>query len=160
MVERSGSNKNRRARWLCLCDCGSKKVLRGNSLISGNSKSCGCIQKETMHEIRWNHNLTQEEREANRHREMAFPGLHLWRKEVYKRDGWVCQACDDKTHNGIVAHHKDGWGICKERRLEVSNGVTLCKKCHKEFHDAYGWKNNTVSQWDKFIQSDKMRKVS
>jgi hypothetical protein len=30
------------AHWLCRCDCGYESVLRGSSLRSGRSKSCGC----------------------------------------------------------------------------------------------------------------------
>lgn len=32
--------------WKCLCDCGNYKVVRGNNLRTGNTKSCGCLQKE------------------------------------------------------------------------------------------------------------------
>lgn len=32
--------------WLCACDCGNKKEIRASSLVSGNTKSCGCGQKE------------------------------------------------------------------------------------------------------------------
>lgn len=28
--------------WLCKCDCGGEKEIRGHSLRSGGSKSCGC----------------------------------------------------------------------------------------------------------------------
>jgi len=33
-------------RWLCKCDCGVRKVVTGGRLISGNSKSCGCLRNE------------------------------------------------------------------------------------------------------------------
>ena len=32
--------------WLCLCSCGTKKVVKGQSLIVGDSKSCGCYKLE------------------------------------------------------------------------------------------------------------------
>ncbi len=32
--------------WSCLCDCGEKRVVRGNDLRGGISKSCGCFQRE------------------------------------------------------------------------------------------------------------------
>lgn len=32
--------------WGCVCDCGGSAVCHGTSLISGNSKSCGCLTKE------------------------------------------------------------------------------------------------------------------
>lgn len=31
------------------CDCGSERLVSGASLVSGNSKSCGCIQGEKRH---------------------------------------------------------------------------------------------------------------
>lgn len=35
-------------RWLCRCDCGKEKVVFKSSLISGNTVSCGCWQREKM----------------------------------------------------------------------------------------------------------------
>lgn len=29
--------------WVCRCDCGNVRVLNGNALQSGNTKSCGCL---------------------------------------------------------------------------------------------------------------------
>lgn len=34
--------------WNCECECGIKKVVRGKSLTSGISKSCGCLQRELV----------------------------------------------------------------------------------------------------------------
>lgn len=31
--------------WLCKCDCGNVKTIRGSSLTSGESKSCGCVHR-------------------------------------------------------------------------------------------------------------------
>jgi len=32
--------------WRCVCDCGNMVVIRGSSLRSGNTKSCGCLRQE------------------------------------------------------------------------------------------------------------------
>lgn len=32
--------------WKCLCKCGKEVIVRGASLTSGNTKSCGCIKKD------------------------------------------------------------------------------------------------------------------
>lgn len=32
--------------WLCQCECGSKKVILGQALKTGNTKSCGCYRSE------------------------------------------------------------------------------------------------------------------
>ena len=38
--------ENGRTRWLCQCKCGRQCVIEGTSLCGGNSKSCGCLQRE------------------------------------------------------------------------------------------------------------------
>ena len=30
-------------KWLCECDCGTRKKVLGNNLVQGISKSCGCV---------------------------------------------------------------------------------------------------------------------
>jgi hypothetical protein len=34
-------------RWLCQCECGNTKVIDGVSIRAGNTRSCGCLEKET-----------------------------------------------------------------------------------------------------------------
>jgi len=34
--------------WSCICECGTKKVVNGTSLKKGTSKSCGCLNQETI----------------------------------------------------------------------------------------------------------------
>ena len=37
---------SRKTYYVCQCDCGNIKVVRADALISGATKSCGCIKKE------------------------------------------------------------------------------------------------------------------
>lgn len=37
-----------RTRWMCLCDCGKQVVTQTNQLMSGKTKSCGCLRKDKM----------------------------------------------------------------------------------------------------------------
>lgn len=46
VVQRSGSNKRGNALWLCLCKCGTEKLIPSNQLISKSTISCGCFNKE------------------------------------------------------------------------------------------------------------------
>ena len=51
-VGTKGSGRGSKAIWLCRCDCGNEKEILRNSLVSGTTKSCGCLEKEiksTMH---------------------------------------------------------------------------------------------------------------
>ena len=33
--------------WLCRCDCGNEKIIRGESLRNGSTMSCGCLKQST-----------------------------------------------------------------------------------------------------------------
>lgn len=46
VIERAPNNKDNRAMWKCKCKCGNELVVSGKKLRSGNTKSCGCYQKE------------------------------------------------------------------------------------------------------------------
>lgn len=41
-----GMNSKGKAEWLCLCVCGSEKVIYGRSLRSGQVQSCGCLRRD------------------------------------------------------------------------------------------------------------------
>lgn len=43
VLERAYDNsKSKGAKWLCQCDCGTKKIVFGKNLRNGTSTSCGC----------------------------------------------------------------------------------------------------------------------
>lgn len=52
-------DKNNRYHWLCKCECGNYKVIAGDSLSKGSTKSCGCLDKEkhVSHPNRKKHGL-------------------------------------------------------------------------------------------------------
>ncbi len=37
--------------WLCRCDCGNEKEVRGYVLTSGATQSCGCLHKEGLSKL-------------------------------------------------------------------------------------------------------------
>lgn len=41
-------NKDRKAMWDCLCDCGNTKVVSGTHLRTGHVRSCGCYHSEVV----------------------------------------------------------------------------------------------------------------
>lgn len=38
-------------KWLCRCDCGNEKSVRGCDLTTGHTQSCGCLQKEVVTDV-------------------------------------------------------------------------------------------------------------
>jgi len=43
VIEYKGKSK-----WLCRCNCGKQTTVFGSNLVGGNTKSCGCLQLETL----------------------------------------------------------------------------------------------------------------
>lgn len=41
-------NKYKGYDWLCKCDCGTEKWVRGSQLTNGNTNSCGCAQYQNV----------------------------------------------------------------------------------------------------------------
>lgn len=96
---------------------------------------------------RWNHELTEEDRLHSR----KYPEYERWRKSVYERDDYTCQKCKSKRGGDLVAHHINGYHWDEVSRVELDNGVTLCEKCHLEFHATYGYGDNDLFQFAQFM---------
>ncbi len=141
--------------WRCLCECGTETLVSTNSLKRKVTTSCGCFAREVAKKLAqervgaknhsWNPNLTQEDRERGRN----FPEYTAWRLQVWKRDGFRCQACF-RRGGTIVAHHIKNYSTNKELRVDVNNGCTLCAECHTLFHRIYSSKNNNLEQLKEF----------
>lgn len=46
VIERAQNDKDGRAMWKCRCRCGNEVIVLGKHLRSGNTKSCGCYQRQ------------------------------------------------------------------------------------------------------------------
>ena len=58
----------------------------------------------------------------------------IWRSEVFERDNWTCQTCQERGVY-LESHHKIPFCQLLKTEFEylifdVDNGVTLCKDCH------------------------------
>lgn len=45
-IECVGTNYRHSRIWLCSCDCGNTTIVDGSLLRKGNTKSCGCLNRE------------------------------------------------------------------------------------------------------------------
>jgi hypothetical protein len=81
-----------------------------------------------------------------------------WTKDCMIRDNFTCQKCHIKNGKGIgktiwlQVHHIVNFAEVPELRFVINNGITLCKKCHKNFHSIYGIKNNNHEQINEYIK--------
>lgn len=118
-----------------------------DSSVRYNFRCPECYNVKGENNPNWNPNLTDEERKKRRNIE----GYNDFIKEVYKRDNWTCQCCNEKGKK-INAHHLNSYDWDKEHRIDINNGITLCEDCHKEFHHIYGYGNNTKEQYEEWIK--------
>lgn len=51
VLERDFSIKKNCSYWLCKCSCGNFKTVRGTSLTSGHTQSCGCLRKANVSKL-------------------------------------------------------------------------------------------------------------
>ena len=56
-----------------------------------------------------------------------------WKNEVLERDEYTCQNCGANTC--LDAAHIQSKGSHPELAQDPGNGVTLCRSCHRHFHD-------------------------
>ena len=144
------TNKRRNSSivWKLICDCGREHFTTTNILTSGSALSCGCTRKvhKGPSHYKWNPNKTDEERIVGR----KYYDYAVWRNLVFERDSYTCCKCGDSTGGNLNAHHVESYTDNPELRTELSNGVTLCEVCHKDYHHIYGWGHATrekIEEW-------------
>jgi hypothetical protein len=115
-----------------ICDCGSEGEYFINTVKSRENQSCGCMavekSKARVGELSptWKPSLTDEERLKRR------SGIGSWARAVKIRDNFTCQVCGSNVN--LVAHHLNCYKDNKDKRVEIENGVTMCRDCHIDFH--------------------------
>ena len=135
------------AAWLCKCDCGTQKIIRGSSLRKGQSRSCGCLTKEVK-EIRHdnmyppgeaglNNFICQNKRGAQR----RGYDWELTKEQVMILTKRSCHYCDQSPsqikksvslrghyiYNGIDR-------IDNSKGYTIDNVVPCCKTCNYAKH--------------------------
>jgi hypothetical protein len=146
--------KKGRPRWDCKCECGNIVNIDAGDLKSGKIKSCKCLQKELASSRRkmnqlgennscYNPLLTDEDRISRRH----VKGYKEWSFAIKKKFNFTCEICKDNKGGNLISHHLYSYMKFKEFRLNIENGVCLCESCHNEFHNKFGWGNNTKEQF-------------
>lgn len=132
-------------------------VTRAHSVLSGYTKSCGCLRdKKTRERMagenspNWKGGVT-ELHDAIR----TCTKNEIWKKDCRKRDNYTCQKCGKIGGKTNVHHCRiPFWKMLEELTVmgitcvedipndsefwDINNGITLCEDCHKEFHSIYG----------------------
>lgn len=67
------------------------------------------------------------------------PEYKRWRYDVFARDAFTCRHCGDDRGGNLVAHHVKSFASFPDLRLDVDNGLTLCRSCHDAHHKEHGY---------------------
>lgn len=97
VIEKAEPGKHGKSRVVCLCDCGESVVVETNSIKSGNTRSCGCLQKEVA---------------ARRCREGVKHGKIMTR--VYKTWAHMKARCLNENDGSYKNYGGRGIGVCEE----------------------------------------------
>ena len=112
----------------------------------GKYCSIACLRKTNKGENHWNWRggITLENHRIRNSKEYME-----WRKAVFERDNYTCQICF-KQGGRLEADHIKSFVLFSNIRFEVSNGRTLCKKCHASTL-SYGVSFTKQLQYNNFI---------
>jgi hypothetical protein len=88
-------------KWLCVCDCGTQKVVESLTLRQGKTKSCGCKRPELISANLTTHGMTNT------------PTYRSW---ISMR-----RRCYDKTHPQFRYYGGKGITVCKRWKDSFEN---------------------------------------
>lgn len=103
-------------------------------------------QKGSAH-WNWRGGITSTNEAVRKSRTLA-----TWRKNVFLRDDYTCQACG-KRGGVLHADHELPFSLFPALRFEVLNGRTLCEPCHRAT-DTFGPKLRWLSPLERYLAPD------
>ena len=114
VLERYPENtKDRKAQWVCQCECGNIVVVSGKKLRSKNTRSCGCLQREIVAKRNFKHGDT-----IRNHRNRLYSIYH----DMIRR-------CYDPKRKEYQKYGARGIYVCDEWRAEnYTDGYLAFKK--------------------------------
>lgn len=102
--ERAGSRRfnsgSPQRAWHCLCDCGATVVTTTAALRSGNTKSCGCLQRDWALSKNTTHGMAA--------RNQVHELYHTWQNMIAR--------CERKTRHDYMYYGGRGISVCERWR--------------------------------------------
>ena len=105
-----------RSYWNCICECGKEKILSGKDVKSGNTKSCGCLEREKKIEriIAWSKLPYNLKNLQGRKRSDGYNFIRIPEHPLASAEGYVAEhrlVLEKKIGRYLkpkeVAHHWD-----------------------------------------------------
>lgn len=104
VVERHGT-RGSAATWLCVCDCGVRRIVFGFSLRSGATRSCGCLGAELT--------VQRQMKHGDGRRGAKIPEYTAWEDMI------------DRCHNPN----------CRNYRYYGARGISVCDRWRSSYEN-------------------------
>lgn len=156
------SDARHRKYYLCKCTCGNDKVVNGASLVSGNTKSCGCLSREARAATRLPGNASEITAVILGYKRHAKARGYVWglsREQVEDLIKRSCVYCGTEpsniksTKNTIAPLLYNGIDRVDNRIGYVPDNVApCCAQCNRakgtlSAAEFVGWANRIAEQW-------------
>jgi len=112
-VKTTGEKRDRNFMWLCKCDCGGERTSRANSLLSGLTRSCGCLSKKSK--IGSKNPMWKGD-------DIGLTALHSWVR-YRKSKPELCEKCNKRKPQDLA-------NISQEYKRDIDDFEWLCRRCH------------------------------
>jgi hypothetical protein len=90
--------------WVCRCDCGQQKTVSANKLMSGNTRSCGCLRSEVAAEA-----ARRRNEEGIKHGLAREDGS---KHPLYETWAGMRRRCDNPRHVSYARYGGRGIEVC------------------------------------------------
>lgn len=94
VLSRAENSKGGKPRWLCRCQCGNECIVHSSSLVSGNTKSCGCLRNEKSRSRAMTHGMSKS------------PLFAVWCAMIGR--------CENQNNKSYPNYGGRGISVCKE----------------------------------------------
>ena len=140
VIEMTKKRKNRHVIWKCVCDCGNEVFVASNNLLCGQTRSCGCLQRElasknnTVHGMRktriynsWAHMIDRCNNPNNAHfKDYGGRGISVY-KRWYKFENFFADmgempdelTLERKNNNGNYEPKNCKWATRLEQQANT-----------------------------------------
>lgn len=115
----SNQRQDKKILWNCICKCGNKLLIKGNSLKTGNTQSCGCKKSESTIKRNKQNSKPRLNIEHCQHCNDELNDLNWWKSWKISHTT-ICIPCGRKINKEWDTKDK-----AKDRKLRNTFGINL-----------------------------------